>query len=487
MAVVSSSLTFNSMIVALNRVTAVLFPLITYPYVSRILDVEGLGKFNFSASVVNYYILLAGLGVAAYAIREGSKIKGNKEQLLRFISEVFTLNIYSTILSYLALFGTLYYVDGLHKYTSIILILSFEIIFSTLGIEWLYSVQENFLFMVVRSFLVRITMLLGIFLLVKNSSDLLIYATIMMLANALGNIANYVVAKREFNFRILGIEEFPNIVVHLKPVAILFGVDIATMVYGNSDITMLGFLCGDAEVGLYSISVKVYSVVNAIIASVVFVSYPRISHMIGDCINEQVVVFCRDLYEVLITVTFPIATIMVVMSKDIILLVGGEHFFNASSSLMILSLLLVVNVMNWFYTRCVIIPYQNDSLLLRGSIVGAMLNVLLNLVFLQSGGQNAAALSSLFVESMLVIVYRKKAKEYVSFPQGGIHKNGILGCVYIVLLYFAGDQFNFEGFSYDALFIICATIGYILIQLVLKNRILTNKVNCFMEGFCNHV
>lgn len=99
----NKSLGINAVLNGIKNIMSVVFPLITFPYVSRVLQVENLGKYNFANSVNSYFILLAALGISTYAIREGAKYKGDREKISKFSSEIFSINICSMLISYIIL------------------------------------------------------------------------------------------------------------------------------------------------------------------------------------------------------------------------------------------------------------------------------------------------------------------------------------------------------------------------------------------------
>lgn len=100
----NKSLGLNAFLNGLKSVLNLLFPLITFPYVSRVLEVRGIGIYNYSNSIVSYFLLIAALGISAYAIREGAKYRDNRKQISEFASEIFTINMWSTIIAYILLF-----------------------------------------------------------------------------------------------------------------------------------------------------------------------------------------------------------------------------------------------------------------------------------------------------------------------------------------------------------------------------------------------
>ena len=131
------SLGVNALINSIRSIVNLIFPLITFPYVSRILSVNGMGIYNFSSTYVGYFLLLAGLGIYTYAIREGAKFRNDREKMSQFASQVFTINIVSTLVAYVLLLFSLLIFKNLNNYVSAILIFSLQIIFTTIGTEWI--------------------------------------------------------------------------------------------------------------------------------------------------------------------------------------------------------------------------------------------------------------------------------------------------------------------------------------------------------------
>ncbi len=127
------SLSFNAAMSALKTLMSVIFPLITFPYASNVLQVENLGKVNFANSVCGYFMLFAGLGIASYAVREGSRYVNDREKLSEFASEMFSINLLSSAVTYAALAVVMIFWTKLHAYTDLMLILSLQIFFSAIG------------------------------------------------------------------------------------------------------------------------------------------------------------------------------------------------------------------------------------------------------------------------------------------------------------------------------------------------------------------
>ena len=150
------SVGINAVLNIIKQCCAIIFPLITFPYASRVLGVENYGKVNFGTSIISYFTLLAGLGITNYAIREGARIRDNKENFSAFVNEVFTINVVTTLISYAALFLTLIFWDKLGSYRVLILIQSLSILFTTIGTDWINSIYEEYAYITIRYVIVHI-------------------------------------------------------------------------------------------------------------------------------------------------------------------------------------------------------------------------------------------------------------------------------------------------------------------------------------------
>ena len=180
----------NTVFNTVKTVFGIIYPLITFPYISRVLLAENVGKVNFGNSIVSYFSLIASLGVSTYAIRECSKVRDNQEELNRTASQIFSINIISTLISYFALVITLIVAQPLENYRELICIQSATILFTTLGADWINSAMEDFKYIAVRTIGMQLVSLALMFLFVRRPEDYIKYAVISVVASSGANIIN---------------------------------------------------------------------------------------------------------------------------------------------------------------------------------------------------------------------------------------------------------------------------------------------------------
>lgn len=398
------SLSVNAFLNTLRSILNMIFPLITFPYVSRVLGATGIGKYNFSNSVVSYFLMIAALGINTYAIREGAKYRDSRTKISNFASEIFSINIVSTVISYVLLLIFVVLFPQLTPYWKCICIFSIQIIFTTLGVEWIYSIFEEYAYITCRSIFFKLLSILLLFVFVRNKNDYLNYAAVTVFATVGSNILNFVhlgkLCSLKFTFRM-------NLREHLKPILIIFASSIAISVYVNSDITVLGILKNDKIVGIYSVAVKIYNILKTLLSAALIVTIPRLAMLYGQKRWREHLKVARNILNLLILLTFPAVVGLFMVSEEVIEVLSGPEYIDATVSLQLLSVAAIFSIFAWFYSDCILIPAKREKIVLYSTIFSAIVNLLLNIVLIPKYNQNAAAFSTIIAElaNMIVCVY----------------------------------------------------------------------------------
>ncbi len=391
----SKSLGINATLNAMRTGLSILFPLITYPYALRILHAEGIGRVNYASSIVSYFSMIASLGFSHYAIREGAKIRDDKEKFSRFASEIFSLNLITTVISFVLLIICIAITPQFIPFAKLILLLSTTIIFSTFSFEWVNTVYEDFLYITVRTIATELISMVLLFLMVRSSDDIYPYALLTVVTQAVVCISNYFSCRKYMTIRITKTLRLKQ---HLKPILIFFANTVATTLYVNSDTTMLGWMEGDYYVGIYTASVKVYTVVKSMLAALYSAVVPRISYEIGKGDHESVRKTYTSVFCDVLIILLPAATGLACISQEIITFMGGIEYQDGILTLQILSVSLVGAILNGLVTYCINIPTGREKINGRAAIYSAAINIGLNLTFIPMLKQNGAALTTAISE-----------------------------------------------------------------------------------------
>lgn len=402
-----------------KTVVALVFPLITFPYISRVLQVENLGKVNFAHSIVNYFVLFATLGLKTYGIREGAALRNDRVKFQMFFSQVLTITAVSTAVSLAVLFALTFSSPRLREYDVLILILSAAVVLPTIGCEWVCAAFEDYAYITIRSLLVQFLSLILIFMLIHKPEDYYAYACILVFSSQGSNIFNLFYIRRYVKYSLTRKTDAGH---HIKPMMVLFASSLATTIYVSSDTTVLGLISGEYYTGLYTAATKLYSVIKNLISAIVVVSIPRFSYYYSNGKTEEYHALLCRISKVLCLLAVPAAAGVFVLSEDIILLISGETYMEAASALRILSVAVVFVAASWVQSQCVLIPMKKEKWVLYTTAATAVLNVLLNLILVRKWQHNAAAFTTVIAEATVVLVYhfviRRDVKIEGLFRQG---------------------------------------------------------------------
>lgn len=390
-----SNVKANTVFNTIKTVFGIIYPLITFPYISRVLMAENVGKVNFSNSIVSYFSLIASLGVTTYAIRECAKVRDNRQELETTASQIFSINLVSTLVAYLALAVTLMVARPLDNYRTLICIQSITLLFTTLGADWLNTAMEDFRYIAIRTIGMQLLSLVLMFLFVRRPEDYLIYAIISVVASSGANVINVFYRRKfcstRFTFQM-------DIKKHLPPILLLFSMTFSQIIYTNSDVTIIGLMRSDFEVGLYSTAVKIYHLVNTVIASIAWVVMPQIAAGFSRKDYHEINRLLKYAVNFIIVLGLPCIVGINVLAEPIIHLMAGEEFLGAAKALHILTLTLLFSLIGGCIGNMTMIPSGREKLCLLSSCISALINLILNILLIPRFGFCAAAATTATAE-----------------------------------------------------------------------------------------
>ena len=480
------SIVTNAFLNTLKTVLSYVFLLVTTPYVMKVLQVNAIGVFDFCNSVVSYFVLIAGLGVGTYAIREGTRYRENAIEIKRFVSEIFSINVYSTIVSYALLFLSLILIPKLQANSIAILILSIEIVFTTIGVSWVCNIYEDFWFIALQSIGVQALSLVLTLLFVKEPSDLYIYIIIVAFSKSASNIINFIYIRTKYCHFVFTLD--CNIKKHFKPILTIFSTAIAMTIYVSADTTMIGFIFSEYQVGLYGTAAKIYQIVKNVLASVLIVLVPRFVLLLKNPDKNVTNSFFSKVFNILIVLIFPATIGLVITSEDVIRLAGDENYLGGADALKLLSLAIAFSLIATLYASCILIPKRKEKTVFKATVISAITNVALNFVFIPILGINGAAITTIIAEAIVCAIFVFDTKGEVKLQ--GVIKNFIsvvLGCIGIAIVgYFCFRYFDYYLYRLS-ITIVASVIIYALILGLMRNPVLLEGIQRFRMRRSNHI
>lgn len=404
------SLKLNFIMNAVLTISAFIFPLISFPYVSRILGPSVTGNVSFATSIVAYFALFAQLGIPTYGIRATARVRDDKELLSRTVQEIFIINILMSILTYIVFFVVLNIVPQMSDDKLLFMIVSSTIFFNAIGMDWLYKGLEKYTYITTVSILFKFIALILMFILIHQKSDYVIYGAISIFAASASNICNLLNVHKYIYLKPIGNYDFK---VHLRPICIFFAMACATTIYTNLDTVMLGFMKSNTEVGYYNAAVKIKTVLLGVVTSLGAVLLPRASYYIENNLIDEFKRISSKAINFVILISFPLALYFIIFAKEGIFFLSGDAYAKAILPMQILMPTLIFIGLTNIMGIQMLIPLGKEKVVLYSEIAGAIVDLAINTVLIPIMASSGAAIGTLVAEMVVWMVQYIALKEDV--------------------------------------------------------------------------
>ncbi|MCD8195580.1 MAG: flippase [Lachnospiraceae bacterium] len=466
----NKSVEWNFVFYMLRTLMSLLYPLVTFSYTSRILGVEAIGNFNFVRSFSHFFVLIALLGVGRYGSREGAKIRENEIEFSRLAHELFFISFIATFIVVIIYDVCIFSLPNLQDYRQLLLIFTLTILLNEqLGLEWVYTANENFTYIAIRAVLFQIFGIAALFLFVKTPDDLWKYALIYIFATYGSVLLNYVNVRRYIYIRWLGNY---HIVCHLKSLMYLMAVNISTSVYSDLDSVMLGLLSNDFAVGIYTAAVKLNRIVNSLISCFGTVAMPKLSYYYGNGRIREFNSLVKKGYSIVFMLSVPICVGMFMLSGEFIQLLSGNEFSAAGITAKILSPIILFIPFSSLTKEEVFIPMKKENFVLVVSFLGAGVNVITNSLLIPHFAENGAAVATVFAEGTVAVVSIVCARKvlHVSEIFAGYWRYWF-AAVPIILIRYVGTWFTHSTIGVILFTVLFSAISYFIILWLLGDQL----------------
>lgn len=463
----AQSITKNAFYNVLLNIASVIFPLITAPYISRVLEPDGVGLFNFSITYAGYFALVALLGIPTYGVREVSKMRDNKEQLRQLISQLMSIATFTTLGVTLVYIVTIALIGQLTENYIIFLIAGFSIYLAPAKINWYYQGIEEFGIITKVSLIVRTLSVFCLFIFVKEKDDLVIYLVIAVFGGVLADIWNYSkMCKSGIKPRLT----LKGLKPHINPLLILFASSIAISIYTVLDTLMLGFITDYEEVGYYTNAMHMSKVILTAVTSLSLVAVPRVSYYMKNRDYDNINSLMNKSFSVVTFLAFPVAIGILCIAPTFVPLFFGVKFSGAILPLMILSMLIIAIGLNNLTGVQMLIGMGLDKLFLYSVLTGTVTNFLMNCFFIPLWGAIGASIASVIAETLilLVTIYFVYRHTQIRIIKWFDMVKALLGALSFFPIMMLLKSF-FEGWWLVVAFVLIGGFSYLMIELLLHN------------------
>lgn len=397
----ATSIKKNFVMNAILTLSSVIFPLITFPYVSRILLPEGMGKVSFATSFIAYFCMFAQMGIPTYGIRACAKVRDDKEELTKTAQELLIMNLVMSAAVYAVLFLVLICIPRFRAERTLYMLVSVTIFLNAIGMEWLYKALEQYRYITIRSVFFKFIAVLAMLIFIHKSEDYVIYGGITIFAASASNILNFINAHQYIKMKPVGGYCFRR---HMKPVIVFFAMSCATTVYTNLDTVMLGIMTTNTDVGLYNAAIKIKAVLVGIVTSLGAVLLPRASYYVEKGNLEEFYNVSKKAVRFIFLAAVPMMVFFMIYAKPCIMLLSGTDFEGAVLPMqIIMPTLLFIGLSNLLGIQ-MLIPLGLEKIVLYSEIAGAVVDLLLNYILIPKYAAAGAATGTLVAEAVVLVV-----------------------------------------------------------------------------------
>ena len=472
----SKSLKLNAFFNVVRNVLRLIFPLITFPYVSRVLMPEGIGKVNFANSIVMYFYTIASLGIGSYGIREAAKIRNDRLALAKFTKEMLSINMVSTLVSYILLAASLVFVKKFESYRILIIVNSSSIILNTIGFEWLYSALEEYGYITLRSIIFQIISLALTFILVRNSDDVVNYALVSVISNVGSNVCNLIHARRYLDLKTKVKLEIKK---HLKPIFLLFLSSIAITVFSILDTSMVGFIKDDVEVGYYTSASKIIRMIRDLFPAISTVMFARVSYYVGTKETQKIKEVTGQIFNLFYALSIPICMGFILLMKPILLLMCGSEFLPAVAVGQVLAPLVILSSISGYLSGAVLISFGREKIYMYVEVGAALLDIVLNFAFIPKYGALGAGIATLITELVMFIVFHISVKNEISGVKikKALVQYIISSVIMALVVYMEIKYLPLSPILQILLGAVSGALIYFVILVIMKNDFLQSSLN----------
>lgn len=420
------------------QILTILLPIITIPYISRVLKAEGIGIYALTNTCAQYFIFLGMLGLSVYSSREIAYVRENKKKLNKVFWELNIIRFISmgiATLVYIIIFG--FVIKS--QYRLIYMIQTLILISSIFDISWLFVGMEKFGKIVLRNTVVKLLGVIFIFLLVRKSSQVWLYTLILGTTQLLGQLIMWIDVPKEIKFKL---PKEKNLIGHFRLSIKLFIPQIAINVYTMLDKIMLGVFTDEVQVGMYDNSQRVIKIVVVIVTTLSTVMIPRMANLYN---NNKYSEFLNNVYKSFSFVSFiafPMSFGLIAISKSFIPWFYGQGFNGIEPMFYIGSFLIITLGWTSILGNQILISIKREKQFTIAVTIGAIVNLIFNFLLIERYGGVGTTISSLLAEYIGMFLMLFFLRDIINIRKlfSGIHKYVISSffmffVIYIISIY----------------------------------------------------
>ncbi|MCW6665819.1 flippase [Aerococcaceae bacterium NML191219] len=411
------SVKFNFVMNFILTLSSIVFPLVTTPYISRVILAEGTGRVEFVTSIVGIFAMFGMMGIPTYGIRACAKVRGDREALSQTVYEILIINTIAMLVMLLVYIVSIIVVPKFAEEQLLFVINIIVLVFNVLGVEWLYRALEQYQYITVRSVIFKFVAVVMMFLFVKQPSDYMIYGAITIVASVGSNLLNFLNMRK---FVTLKAFQPIDLKQHLRPILSFFMMAIAITIYTSLDKGMLGIMSNASEVGYYAAAIKVKMVLVTLVTSLGAVLLPRLSYYVEQGQQEAFREITIKAFRFVLIISLPLTIYFTLFARESILLLASAEFAPAILPMkIIMPTLFFIGVSNLLGIQ-ILVPLKREDEILYSVAIGAVINLAINWWLIPRLAATGAAIGTTVAEFAVVAFQAYVLRDFLKQVVGQI-------------------------------------------------------------------
>ncbi len=447
----------------LLAVSQVLFPLITFPYLARVLGPEHLGLFNFADSYARYFALVAAMGISVYGVREIAKNQDNPEALTYVFVEIFLINFIATCLLSGFYLITIWQVQKLHIEQSLFYWSFIFFFVQVFVLEWFFTGINQFKFIALRFFVIRVCFIISVFYFIRESSDYLKYMQLQVALQILLGVINLRYLTKFLHLRNVKIK-FISLKKHIKPLFILFLTLFSISIYLHFDTVILAMLSNNESVGYYSSSLKLVKIIIAVLAAISSAMIPKMVQIFNQGNELQFNKMVQLSFELIIHIGIPISFLVCLMAPEIIQILFGVNYQRSILPLQITSPLIIIVSLSTIFGFQILSVHTRDKYILKAAVSGMLVSLILSFILIPIYHEIGASITILLTEIVVLgsFIYASLQLVQLSNTRKLIY-NEIIALLPYLLIVFCARYFKIDSVILKVLLILLFSLIWFLV------------------------
>lgn len=397
----------------LYQILIMILPLITAPYIARVLGAEKIGIYSYTYSIAYYFVLFGQLGLNVYGNRSIAIVRDDKEKLSKTFSSIFIVQLFISIISCICYL--LFIIFSSSEYRLIFIIQFVFVLSCVFDINWFFFGIEKFKLTVIRNTIIKIATVVCVLLFVKTQADLWKYTTIMAVGSFLAQLVLWSQIRKYTEFKKCTFDECK---VHIKPIIILFLPTVATSIYRVMDKIMLGSCTEMKELGFYENSEKFIAISMGVINALGTVMIPQVSNLIANKEFKRVKEYIHKSMEGIFILAFPIAFGLAGIAPILSVVFYGAEFERCGSIIPILSFSIMFSTWANVLRTQYLVPNKRDKEYIISMFAGSIVNLFINILLIPKYGAIGAAIGTVSAEAVVALthsIYVKNELELIKY------------------------------------------------------------------------